>query len=126
MIAMSILSITMVSIYKLQGQSVYMLTSVRFYTLAPLLAREKMSECETMEWDDVSSSSGGFDDFPDINWESLVEEVEFEMDVESDSKYIRYKDILKKFKTVEILITTDNMMHQYSLKGYLVPDVKDD
>ena len=113
MIAMSVLSIALVSIYKLQGQSVYMMSTVRFYTTAPLLAREKMSEFETLKKEDLDSDSGDFgDEFPDFSWNSEVEDAEWESE--------DYQFIPDNLKKIYLTVSWGDDMLTYSIWSYVL------
>ncbi|MDM8553692.1 prepilin-type N-terminal cleavage/methylation domain-containing protein [Desulfococcaceae bacterium HSG7] len=80
MVALSIIAIALVSVYKLHGQTIDMFNDIKFYTSAPLLAQSKMAEIETMDADDLGDNSGDFgDDFPGFNWQVTVNEVESEL-----------------------------------------------
>ncbi len=79
MVALSIISIALVSVYKLHTQTIDMFNDIKFYTSAPLLAQSKMAEIEVMDADELSDNSGDFgDDFPGFNWQMTVNEVESE------------------------------------------------
>ncbi len=79
MVALSIISIALVSVYRLHGQTIDMLNDIKFYTAAPLLAQSKMAEIETLAADELGDNSGDFgDDFPGFNWQVTVNEVESE------------------------------------------------
>lgn len=80
MVALAVLSIALTSIYRLQGQTILMSSSARFYTLAPQLAQEKLAETERLAFDDMISTSGDFgEDFPAYRWSTTVEEVPSEL-----------------------------------------------
>ncbi|KPA17152.1 general secretion pathway protein I [Candidatus Magnetomorum sp. HK-1] len=119
MIAMSILSIAIVSIFKLQGQSVNMITSVRFYTQAPLLARLALSRFEARlvaEDPELESDSGVFgEDFPGYEYEIIAQELE---DVEEEFEYLT-----KYIKTVDVKVTWDELGISYSLHTTLFLDM---
>ncbi len=79
MVALSIIAIALVSVYKLHGQTIDMFNDIKFYTSAPLLAQSKMAEIETLDADELGDNSGDFgDDFPGFNWQVTVNEVESE------------------------------------------------
>ena len=79
MVALSIIAIALVSVYKLHGQTIDMFNDIKFYTSAPLLAQSKMAVIETLDADELGDNSGDFgDDFPGFNWQVTVNEVESE------------------------------------------------
>ena len=76
MVALAVLAIALTSIYRLQGQTMMMSASARFYNLAPQLARAKLSEIERQEFKDIVDGSGDFgEDYPGYNWTVAVEEL---------------------------------------------------
>ncbi|CAN2040878.1 general secretion pathway protein I [Candidatus Magnetomoraceae bacterium gMMP-15] len=118
MIAMSVLSVVLVSIFKLQGQSVNMLSSVRFYTKAPLLARLAMSrfEAELAKDPELESDSGDFgEDFPYYNYEITVNELD---DLPEEVEYIG-----DYIKTIELTVTWGELGLSYSLSTTVFIDM---
>lgn len=93
MIAMSVLALTLVTIFQLQSQSISMETQSRFLTTASLLAQSKMAELENLNNIEDINKSGNFgEEFPDYNWD---------MDA-SDTEE-------KKLKKITITITNEVM-----------------
>lgn len=79
MVALAVMSIVLVSVYRMHSQSIAMNATARFYTQAPLLAQHKMAELEAESADDLSGDSGDFgDDFPGYTWQVDVNEVSSE------------------------------------------------
>lgn len=69
MVAMAILAIALVSVYRLHSQSISMATDSRFMTTAALLAQSKMVEMETVSLLSNKSESGDFGpDYPQYTW----------------------------------------------------------
>jgi len=120
LIAMSILTIAVVSIFNLQGQSVKMITSVRFYTQAPLLARLALSQFEAKlvaEDPDMESDYGAFgDNFPGYEYNITASEVEECEDEE-------YAYISKYVKTVDVEVTWEELGVSYSLHTTIFIDM---
>jgi general secretion pathway protein I len=120
MIAMSILTIAVVSIFNLQGQSVKMITSVRFYTQAPLLARLALSQFEAKlvaEDPELDSDSGYFgEDFPGYAFSIIASEIEECEDEE-------YAYISKFVKTVDVEVTWEELGISYSLHTTIFVDM---
>jgi len=76
MIAMAIMAIVLVSVYRLHSQTLSMTTANRFYTQAPLLAQSKMAQLEAIPSSVVSGDSGDFGDkFPGYGWRVSMEDV---------------------------------------------------
>jgi general secretion pathway protein I len=109
MVAVSIIAIVLVSIYKMQAQTISMNYEARFYATAPLLAQSKMTEQETKSLEDLTSDSGNFDDdFPGYSWSMAVD------DVESEALGTTAKDL----KKIDVTIFLNNDEFTYSLRTY--------
>lgn len=75
MIAMAILAISLVAVFRSQSQSVSMAGESRFLTTASLLAQGKMAEVEGMKSQDLSNNNGAFgEDYPDYLWRIEVKD----------------------------------------------------
>ena len=80
MVAVTIIAIVLLAVYRLQSQTLVMNHSSRFYTNAPLLAQQKLSELELSESLDLVNPTGGFgDNFPGYSWQVDVGGVEAEL-----------------------------------------------
>ena len=109
MVSVSIIAIVLVSIYKMQAQTISMNYEARFYATAPLLAQSKMTEQETKSLEDLTSDSGNFgDDFPGYSWSMAVD------DVESEALGNTAKDL----KKIDVTIFLNNDEFTYSLRTY--------
>lgn len=109
MVALSIIAIVLVSVYRLHAQTVSMNNEVRFYATAPMLAQIKMAEIESESIEDVGDDSGDFgDEFPDYRWNIVID------DVESTT----LGNIAKNLKKVDLLISFNNDEFTYSLRNY--------
>jgi len=109
MVAVSIIAIVLVSIYKMQAQTISMNYEARFYATAPMLAQFKMTEQETKSLEDLTSDSGNFgDDFPGYSWSMAVD------DVESEALGNTAKDL----KKIDVTIFLNNDEFTYSLRTY--------
>jgi len=76
MVALAILAIALTSIYRLQGQTIMMSASARFYSLAPQLARLKLAEIERQEIKDIVNGTGDFSqDYPGYTWTLGIEDL---------------------------------------------------
>ncbi|MFO7965300.1 MAG: prepilin-type N-terminal cleavage/methylation domain-containing protein [Desulfobacterales bacterium] len=75
MVAISIMAIVLVGIYRLHAQTIAMNMDAKFYTTAPLLAQKKIAETEMTQIDNFTSDSGEFDDgFSGYSWRINVED----------------------------------------------------
>ena len=76
LVALAVLAIAMISIFKLQGQTIQMSAKARFLTVAPHLAQAKLAEVELQDIKEAGDDSGGFSgDHTDYNWAVTVEEI---------------------------------------------------
>lgn len=77
MVAMGIAAIVLVSIYRLQTQSMAMERIAQFHTVAPLLAEQLVAQLELQAPNYPSADSGNFDDaYPAYTWEIETRDVD--------------------------------------------------
>ena len=80
MVAVTIIAIVLLAVYRLQSQTLVMNHSSRFYTTAPLLAQQKLSELEMDESLDLVNPTGAFgDNFPGYSWQVDIGGVEADL-----------------------------------------------
>ena len=109
MVSVSIIAIVLVSIYKMQAQTISMNYEARFYATAPQLAQFKMAEQETKSLEELTGDSGNFgDDFPGYRWSMAVDDVESEA----------LGDTAKDLKKIDVTIFLNNDEFTYSLRTY--------
>ena len=109
MVALSIIAIVLVSVYRMHAQTVSMNHEVRFYANAPMLAQIKMAEIESEIIEDIGDDSGDFgDEFPDYRWNVVIDDVESET----------LGNIVKDLKKIDLLISFNNDEFTYSLRAY--------
>ena len=109
MVALSIIAIVLVSVYRLQAQTVSMNNEVRFYAIAPMLAQIKMAEIESESLEDMGDDSGDFgDEFPNYRWNIVID------DVESTA----LGNLVKDLKKIDLLISSNNDEFTYNLRAY--------
>ena len=109
MVALSIIAIVLVSVYRMHAQTVSMNNEVRFYATAPMLAQIKMAEIESESLEDIGDDSGDYgDEFPDYRWNIVID------DVESTA----LGNIAKDLKKIDLLISFNNDEFTYSLRAY--------
>jgi general secretion pathway protein I len=109
MVAISIIAIVLVSVYKLHAQTISMNNEVRFYATAPMLAQKKMAEIESKSRKDLSADSGDFgDEFPDYNWNVSIDDV--------TSKALG--NVADDLKRIDITVSFNNDEYTYDLRAY--------
>ena len=80
MVAISILVLVLVTVFKMHIQTLAMHNAARFQTAAPLLAQKKITEIETETIDALVSGSGDFGDrFPGYTWKVSIDDVQSEI-----------------------------------------------
>ena len=80
MVALTILSIALTGVYRLQSQTMMMSAKARFYSLAPLLAQAKLSQIERSTLTDISDDTGDFGpEYPGFTWSLAGEQVATDM-----------------------------------------------
>jgi general secretion pathway protein I len=102
MVSVSIISIVLVSIIRLQGQTITMNETIRFYTIAPLLADAKISEIKLNPSNFDLSSSGDFgDDYPGYTWKVEIEEMKIDV-IESPELTLKKIDVFISLNNDEL------------------------
>ena len=112
LIAMAIMAIVLVSVYRLHSQTLSMATANKFYTQAPLLAQSKMAQLEAMSEDAVSGDSGDFgNNFPGYSWSVSTEAFSMEAlgEVGADLNRI---DLTVSFNEYEYTIRSYRLMRE--------------
>ncbi len=105
MVSVAIMSIVLVSVYRLHSQSLTMNTEARFYTQATMLAQSKLAEMGAGEDAEFTDDSGEFgENFPGYRWSVSVEDVEIEAlgEISQDLKKI---DMTVSFNENEFVYT---------------------
>lgn len=78
MVAMAILAISLVAVYRLQSQSISLAVESRFKTSAALLAQSKMAEIEAVPLLNNRTEDGDFGpDYPQYSWRLAITDTEF-------------------------------------------------
>lgn len=74
MVALAIIAIGMLAIFRLQAQTVALAQAERFYTVAPLLAQELLSELRLTERSGLHETAGQFEaPYRDYTWQTTLE-----------------------------------------------------
>ena len=76
MVAVAIIAMSFVSLLGSQSQSISIAGISRFETTAAMLAREKLTELQLTEFDQINNSAGQFEDeFTDYFWRAEISEL---------------------------------------------------
>lgn len=110
MVALGIMAIVLMSVYRLQSQTVAMSIESRFTTQAPLLARSALARFEKSTERRFTSGQGDFGrEYPGYQWKITVE------DAPSATLGV---DISRDMKRIEVLVTLNNGEHSYGFRTY--------
>ena len=109
MVALAVMSIVLVSVYRMHSQSLTMNSAARFYTLAPLLAQNKMAGLETLSSDGFPDDSGDFgEQYPGYSWRTSLTEVSSEV----------LGEVADDLKRIDITVSYNNNQFSHSLRTY--------
>lgn len=109
MVAMAVLAIVLVSVYRMHSQTLTMNTAARFYTQAPLLAQKKMAEVTTTSSGIFASDSGDFgENFAGYSWQVSATDVSSEL----------LGEVADDFKRLDVTVAYLNNQFSYRLTTY--------
>jgi len=109
MVAVAILAIVMVSVYKMHSQSLAMSAEARFYTQAPMLAQSKLAELEISAEGEFTADSGDFEEnFPGYSWRVSIDDVVSEA----------LGEVSNDLKRIEITVSYNNDEFVYRIRTY--------
>ena len=109
MVAMSIMAIVLVSVYRMHSQTLTMNTATRFYTQAPLLARGKLAQLEASSSELIAGDSGDFGEgFPGYRWNVTVEEITSEA----------LGEAAKDLKRIDFMVSFNDNEYVYNVRAY--------
>ena len=109
MVAMAIMAIVLVSVYRMHSQTLTMNTANRFYTQAPLLAKGKLAQLETRTSGISAGDSGDFGEkFPGYSWNVSVDEVAIEA----------LGEVANDFKQIDLTVSFNNNEYVYNVRTY--------
>lgn len=113
MVAVAIIAIVLVSIMRLQGQTIDMNESLRFYTQAPLLANARMGEILTDPEDSGGTASGDFGE-AFSGYACRVDRESINIDVPEGDEIA--------LERIDVLVLYDNGRMKYRLRHFLATD----
>jgi len=109
MVALSIIAIVLVAVYRMQSQTMMMTAAEKFYTSAPFMAQGKLSQIISAGRENTGNDTGDFgNDFPGYTWEISMENIESE-ELEAESDNLNKIDVIILFNSGEF---------KYSLRSY--------
>lgn len=109
MVALAIMAIVLVSVYRMHSQTLAMNAAARFYTQAPLLAQSKLAELESNSATLFAGDSGDFgEDFPGYSWTVATEDLSSEA----------LGEIGKDLKRIDVTVLFNNKEYVYNFRTY--------
>jgi general secretion pathway protein I len=108
MVSVAVIAIVLVSIIRLQGQTILMNESTRFYSTAPFLAQSQLAEVLS-DPANAGSSTGDFDkEHPGYSWKIDIEPVNIDV-IEGAKLELKKADVVIEFNEGQL---------KYSLRQY--------
>lgn len=110
MVALTIIVIVLTALMGTQSQGMSLAIEAKFQITAALLARDRMSQLEMVEDDEISSDSGDFgDDFAPYQWKLEVEQVDIPGIDEAVGHLLR----------IDLMVfLEDDERYQYTIRQY--------
>ena len=109
MVAMAIMAIVLVSVYRMHSQTLTMNAANRFYTQAPMLAQSKLAQLESASSEITSGDSGDFGDrFPGYSWRISMEDISSEA----------LGDASDDLKKIDMTVSLNNDEYVYNIRTY--------
>ncbi len=110
MVALCIMAIVLMSVYRLQSQAIAMSMESRFYTQAPLLARSALTRFEESIERQMATSQGDFGrEYPGYQWKITVEDA---------VSVALGPDVSRDLKRIDVQVTLNNGEHTYGFRTY--------
>jgi len=110
MVALCILAIVLLSVYRLQSQTISMSIESRFYTQAPLLARSALTRWEEARKPEMMSDQGDFGkEFPGYQWKISV------ADAPSPALGAQFA---RDMQRIDVGVTLNNGEYSYEFRTY--------
>ena len=109
MVAMAIMAIVLVSVYRMHSQTLTMNTAARFYTQAPMLAQSKLAQLETASSGEITGDSGDFgENFPGYTWSISTDEISSEA----------LGEIAADLKRIDMKVSFNGDEYSYNIRTY--------
>lgn len=111
MVALSIMAIVLVAVYRMQSQTIRMIAAEKFYACAPFLAQSKTARIIAAGQENIQRDTGDFGtDMPGYTWEISMENTEF-AELETESGNLKKMDVTIFFNAGEF---------KYALRSYFL------
>lgn len=117
MIAISLLAITLTTLFGSQSQSVSLGGTTKFNTQAPFLAQLKLAEFTRAAEKPISDSGDFGDEFPGYQWQAETKDIT----IESSKILSKLEDSLQ---LLTITVSWGNDQYSYQIQSYLLKNPK--
>lgn len=109
MVSLAIISLVLVSIYRMHAQTIAMNYDARFYATAPFLAQLKISDLENKTIEELADDSGDFgDEHPGYRWTIEIQDIASEP----------LGDASKSLKMIDVTVLLDDEQLSYGVRTY--------
>ena len=113
MVALSVVAIALMAIYRMHTQTLFMDARGRFDTVATLLARQKLADLETIKLEDFSGDSGDFGNaHPGYAWQIQTEDVSSDL-LKEDGPTLKRITVTISFNGEESVFNLTTYRHLY-------------
>jgi len=110
MVALGIMAIVLVSVYRLQSQTLAMSMESRFHTQAVLLARSALARLEHSKEREMISGEGDFGrEYPGYRWKITVTDAPSE---------VLGRELSADMKRIDVEVTLNNGEYSYGFRTY--------
>ena len=110
LVALGIMAVVLVSVYRLHSQTISMATETRFHVQAPLLARGALARFEESRQRGLISDEGDFGkDYPGYRWKISVEEV---------ASPALGAELSRDMKRIDVVVSLNEGAYTYEFRTY--------
>lgn len=113
MVAVAVLAVAFVTLIGSQSQSVSVAGESRFKVMAALLAQQKLTEMESMDFEELNGGDGDFgEEYPGYSWQAEVAELG-----EDDTGIKEGDDLLK---AINLTVLQNNGTRSYAVRSLVM------
>ncbi|MCP3950768.1 MAG: prepilin-type N-terminal cleavage/methylation domain-containing protein [Desulfobacterales bacterium] len=109
LVAMAILAIVLIAVFRLHAQSISMHSAARFHTTAPLLLQAKLTDLKSTPLAELVADSGNFgEQYPGYTWRFSM------ADIDDDT----LGTVAKRLKKLTVVIAFGDGRYRYETEVY--------
>jgi len=113
MVALSVVAIALTAVYRMHTQTLFMDAGSRFDTVAAMLARQKITDIDTIDIEAFTDDSGDFDNHhPGYAWRIQTEEVSSDL-IKADGPTLKRIIVTIGYNGEESLFNLTTYRHLY-------------